>query len=110
MACHVLCMEDSIKTVTLTIKAIKETYLQKLIPNLLGLHTIRHAASLHCFPDISPDSTQCICVCSCFVVCPDDNFACDNAVCIHESWECDGLDDCGDNSDEDDCTGLLFGI
>ncbi len=92
------------------IKAIKETYLQQLIPNLLALHAI---TQLHCkgfcfLSDISPVSTHCFC--SSFVVCPDDSFVCDNAVCVHESWECDGLDDCGDNSDEDDCTGLLSGI
>ncbi len=60
------------------------------------------------FSDISPVSIHCFY--SCFVVCPDGSFVCDNAVCVHESWECDGLDDCGDNSDEDDCAGLLSGI
>ena len=38
-------------------------------------------------------------------VCPANSFVCDNAVCIPSIWECDSVDDCGDNSDEDDCSG-----
>jgi hypothetical protein len=38
-----------------------------------------------------------------FTVCPDNSFICDNANCIPLFWECDGTDDCGDNSDEDHC-------
>ena len=39
-----------------------------------------------------------------FIVCPDNSFICDNANCIPLFWECDGTDDCGDNSDEDHCS------
>ena len=38
-------------------------------------------------------------------VCPANSFVCDNAVCIPSIWECDSVDDCGDNSDEDHCNG-----
>ena len=29
---------------------------------------------------------------------------CKNKNCIGDSWKCDSEDDCGDNSDETDCT------
>ena len=32
--------------------------------------------------------------------CPAQTFTCDNTVCIHKKWVCDGDDDCGDGSDE----------
>ncbi|XP_052225049.1 low-density lipoprotein receptor-related protein 12-like [Dreissena polymorpha] len=33
-------------------------------------------------------------------------FLCDNRRCIYESWTCDHHDDCGDMSDEQNCSGL----
>ena len=43
--------------------------------------------------------------------CPASSFICDNSVCIPSEWECDNINDCGDNSDEDHCSGeLLFCI
>lgn len=37
--------------------------------------------------------------------CDSYEFACDNAQCIPSSCECDNDNDCGDNSDEDHCSG-----
>lgn len=36
--------------------------------------------------------------------CDPDVFKCDNGRCISTSWHCDQEDDCGDNSDEKDCS------
>ena len=33
-------------------------------------------------------------------VCPMDEFYCGNKTCIPIGWACDGINDCGDNSDE----------
>ena len=35
--------------------------------------------------------------------CGEDQFVCANLTCIPENWRCDGDDDCGDNSDEQNC-------
>ncbi|XP_013781236.1 uncharacterized protein LOC106465521 [Limulus polyphemus] len=35
--------------------------------------------------------------------CPKESFACSNGQCISSNWQCDGEDDCGDQSDETDC-------
>ena len=34
--------------------------------------------------------------------CPDDEFTCNNKNCIGEMLKCDGQDDCGDNTDEEE--------
>ena len=35
--------------------------------------------------------------------CRSSAFTCDNGRCVAESDECDGNNDCGDNSDEQNC-------
>ncbi|XP_059141935.1 uncharacterized protein LOC131929650 [Physella acuta] len=44
----------------------------------------------------------------------EKEFCCDNGRCVDESMTCDGYDDCGDDSDEDDgcmfSTGVIAGI
>ena len=32
--------------------------------------------------------------------CPPKTFPCNNTMCVHKAWVCDGEDDCGDGSDE----------
>ena len=35
--------------------------------------------------------------------CSADLFQCDNGICIQPAWECDGDNDCGDMTDEQNC-------
>ena len=39
------------------------------------------------------------------VPCTNTEFQCSNRKCIRKDWKCDGEDDCGDFSDEEDCAG-----
>ena len=34
-------------------------------------------------------------------ICGSTEFTCDNGNCVPYSYKCDGADDCGDNSDEE---------
>uniref|UniRef100_A0A182Y3Y1 Notch n=1 Tax=Anopheles stephensi TaxID=30069 RepID=A0A182Y3Y1_ANOST len=36
--------------------------------------------------------------------CPQQSFHCSNGACINQAYKCDGNDDCGDGSDELDCS------
>lgn len=36
-------------------------------------------------------------------ICFANQFSCSNGLCIPEFWKCDGVDNCGDNSDEIQC-------
>ena len=42
--------------------------------------------------------------------CSDGEFTCKNNECISLSLTCNKNDDCGDNSDEDDCKRMYFSI
>ncbi len=37
-----------------------------------------------------------------------DDYICDNGTCIPGYWECDGIPDCVDYSDEENCSELLL--
>jgi len=41
----------------------------------------------------------------CDVGCDSDQFECPSGWCIPDSWICDGDNDCGDMSDEQNCGG-----
>ena len=41
--------------------------------------------------------------------CGTYQFKCDNQKCVHMEHQCNGGDNCGDNSDEKNC-GNIFGI
>ena len=41
-----------------------------------------------------------------FFICTDQQFRCNNFMCIDKSLACNGVDDCGDYSDEISCSNL----
>lgn len=48
-----------------------------------------------CFPSAAPSEFG--------KVCDAYTFQCANGVCVSLEWKCDGMDDCGDYSDEANC-------
>ena len=47
------------------------------------------------------------CVMSLISECNKDQFACDNGMCKPKYWVCDRVNDCGDESDEKQCSEYL---
>ena len=45
------------------------------------------------------------CLSAISTVCARGDFQCANKQCVPRDWLCDADDDCGDNSDERNCTG-----
>ena len=45
-------------------------------------------------------------------MCSDNQFLCQNKKCIPDQWKCNGVDDCGDQSDEssENCKGKIYNI
>ena len=41
---------------------------------------------------------------NCTGLCEENEFTCFNGECIDMSYVCDGINDCGDNSDEVNCS------
>lgn len=41
-------------------------------------------------------------------MCKENEFACDQGLCINADWKCDGQRDCEDASDEKNCCKLLY--
>lgn len=42
--------------------------------------------------------------------CEDNQFRCNDGLCIPASWQCDGDKDCSDDSDELECIGESMGL
>ena len=43
-----------------------------------------------------------------YLGCESYQFTCDNGDCVPSDYECDDIDDCGDNSDEQGCGSGMF--
>ncbi len=43
-------------------------------------------------------------------LCKSDQFACNNDKCVSFIHECDGENNCGDNSDEDICSKFQYSV
>ena len=67
-------------------------------PSLVITFTLLFTTNAQNFTSSSPNITG---------ECDKDQFTCENGRCIHASWECDQQNDCWDDSDEKNCTGLL---
>ena len=68
-----------------------------IFPKDIKLETIEEYEPKYSEPEVGPDEN-----CTAF------DFTCHNGKCIYKSWTCDSYDDCGDNSDEENCGLISF--
>lgn len=61
---------------------------------LYDMHRKSHKSSYLFFPATNPEFEK---------TCDSYNFQCANGMCVSLEWKCDGMDDCGDYSDEANC-------
>ncbi|XP_071503079.1 MAM and LDL-receptor class A domain-containing protein 1-like [Diadema antillarum] len=80
-----------------------ETDINQCAHNGFGSHDCSHSEDAGVFCDISNDSSTRSWYQTTPGYCNSGEYQCRNGHCIPDYWECDGITDCSDNSDEDHC-------